>query len=46
MQSLEIETQTNQTPFSGNFLQAAQRKLAEAQDFFDDADHGFHSAFS
>ena len=46
MQSLKIESQTHQAPFAGNFLQAAQRKLAESENFFDDANHGFHSAFS
>ena len=46
MQSLEIESQTNQTPFTDNFFQAAQGKLAEPQDFLDNADHGFHGAFS
>src|SRR3990172_6272231 len=46
MQAFEIERQTHQTPFSGSGEQAAQRELAEAQDFFDDPDHRFDSALT
>lgn len=46
MQTLEIEGQTHQTPFSGNSQKAAQRELAETQDFLDNPDHGFNGAFA
>src|SRR4030067_3861646 len=46
MHSLEIERQTNQTPFSGRSPQAAQGELAEPQDFLDDPNNGFDRAFA
>lgn len=46
MQAFEIESQADQTPFTGGLPQATQRKLAKAQDFLDDADDRLHGAFS
>ena len=46
MHAFEIERQADQAPFSSSRPQAAQRELAEAQDFLDDADHGFDGAFA
>ena len=42
MHALQVESQAYQTPFACGRPQAAQRKLAEAQDFLDDADDGFY----
>jgi hypothetical protein len=42
----KAESQTNQTPLTGYFFQASQRKLAESQNFFDAANHRLDGAFS
>jgi hypothetical protein len=46
VQAFEIESQADQAPLTSGSQQTPQRKLAEADDFFDDADEGFHGAFS
>jgi len=46
MQTLQIEGQAHQTPLACGRRQPPQRKLAEAQDFFDDANDRFHSALA
>ncbi len=46
METLEIEGQTDQTPFTGYCLDTSQRELAEAQPLFDDPDHRFDGAFA
>ena len=43
--AFQIERQADETPFASGRLQAAQGELAKAEDFFDDANHGFHGAF-
>src|SRR3972149_6967024 len=45
MQTFQIEGQAHQTPFPGGGGQTAQGELAKAQDFLEDADHGFHRTF-
>ena len=44
--ALQIECQTNERPFAGRSQQAAQGKLAKAEDLFDDTDNRFDSAFA
>lgn len=39
MESLQVESQTNQAPLPSDGQQAAQGELAKAQGFFDDANH-------
>ena len=46
METLQIEGQTNQAPLTGGCRYPAQRELAEAQDFFDDANDRFDSALA
>src|SRR5439155_15502402 len=45
MQTLQVERQTDQNPFTGGRGQTAQRELAKAQDFFDDPNHWLNRAF-
>jgi hypothetical protein len=44
--ALEVESQTNETPFTCCRDQAAQRELAKTEDFFNDANDGLNGAFS
>ena len=46
VQSFEIEGQTDQAPLARRGRQIAQRELAEAQHFLDDANHRFDRAFA
>ncbi len=46
MEALEIESQTDQTPFASSSLSTTERELAEAQHLFDDSDHWFDGAFA
>ena len=46
METLEIESQTDQTPLTSRRLYTTQRKLAEAQHILDDPDHWFNRAFA
>lgn len=41
VQALEIESETDQIPLATGFVLTTQGELAEAQDFFDEADGGF-----
>src|SRR5512139_3230874 len=44
--ALEIEGQTDETPFACGRKQAAQGELAKAEDFFDDANDQLNRTFS
>jgi len=44
--SFQIEGQAYKTPFSGSVCPAAQRKLAKAKNFFDDANDWLNGAFT
>ena len=46
METLEIESQTDQTPLASGRLDPAQGELAEAEHLLDDADHRFNRAFA
>src|SRR5580765_8104414 len=46
METLEIESQTDQTPLASSSLYTTQRELAEAQHILDDPDHRFNGAFA
>ena len=46
MKPFEIIADTDQIPFASSLEQAAQGKLTEAQDFFDDADDRFNGGFA
>ena len=46
MQPIQIERQTHETPLACAGALAAQRELAEAQDLFDDPNHGFNRGFA
>ncbi len=46
MQPLQIERQADQTPLATSGLLAAQRELAEAQHFLNNADHRLDRAFA
>ncbi len=46
MQLFRIECQADQTPLASDSYEAAQRELAKAQHFFDDADDLLAGAFS
>ena len=46
MQPFQVVSQTNQGPLASGSEQAAQRKLAKAQHFLDDANHGFDRRFT
>jgi len=44
--AFQIESQADETPFTGGGGQAAQRELAKPEDFFDDANDRLNRAFS
>ena len=46
MHTLQVESQTDEAPLACGGGQAAQRELAKAEDFFNDADHGLDRAFA
>ena len=46
MEALQIEGQTDQTPFASRRQFPAQGELAEAQHLLDNADHRFDGAFA
>ena len=46
MHAFEIEGQADKTPFASRRPQAAQGELAKAEDLLEDANDGFHGAFS
>src|SRR3990172_5294779 len=46
MHALEIEGQTDQTPFARGGKQAAQGELTKAQHFFDEANHRLDGTLS
>src|SRR6266700_7036281 len=46
MEALQIEGQTDQTPFASRCQFPAQGELAEAQHLLDNADHRFDGAFA
>src|SRR6266851_885227 len=46
MKALEIERQTDQAPLARRRRDPTQGELAEAEYFFDDADHWFDRAFA
>jgi len=45
MQTFQVESQADQTPFASGGGQAPQRELAKAQHFFDQANHWLDRAF-
>jgi hypothetical protein len=46
METLEIESQTDQTPLACRSSCPSQGKLAKAENLFDDPDHWFDGAFA
>ena len=46
MQTFQIESQADQAPLASGGGQAAQGELAEAQDFFDEANYRLYRAFA
>ena len=46
MHTLQVPGQTHQAPLASGFRQAAQGELAKTEDFFDNANHRFDSAFA
>src|SRR5258706_11709034 len=46
MKALEIESQTDQIPFTGRRCCSTQRELAKTQHLFDDPDHWFDRTFA